>query len=176
MDGILIEDIIIQAIGIVAMGLAIFSFQSKESKGVLYLQVGSSTAWAIHFLLLGAYTGAILNAIAIVRNLLFSFKRYRFFASKWWIAVFSVIFTVVAVLTWEGWLSILPLVGMVTSSFAFFMKDANKLRYLYFLSSPPWLIYDAISKSIGGTITEAFCMISIIIALIRYSDKRKRHG
>ena len=60
-----------QGIGIIGLLFAVISFQKNSSKGILLFQILASTAFILHFLLIGAYTGSALNFIGVVRNLLF---------------------------------------------------------------------------------------------------------
>ncbi len=57
---------------------------------------------------------------------------------------------------------------MITTTFAFRQKEGKRVRLLSLLNSPLWLVYNALNESIGGAITEVFCLISIGIGYIRH--------
>ena len=60
-------DILIQAIGIAAMLCSIISFQGKRNKTILWLQFASNLLFLVHYLLLDAIIGAMMNVIAMLR-------------------------------------------------------------------------------------------------------------
>ena len=159
-----------QLIGIVASAVAILSFQNKTQKKIVLFQLASTTLFCIHFTMLGAYSGAILNAVAAVRSLVFSQKEKKWAQSRVWLVVFAAASVAVGVLTGggEGWLCVLPVVGMLFTTAAFWIEDAEKVRWVALPSSPCWLIYNVIHGSIAGVITESFAMGSILVAQLRY--------
>ena len=63
---------IAQAVGIVAMTVAFISFQQKTQKGIVAIQMLSSGLWTVHLYLLGAYTGCLLNFMAVIRDAIFA--------------------------------------------------------------------------------------------------------
>lgn len=172
LNGISLEDILIQLIGFAAMLLVIISYQAKKRTIILLIQILSSTLWAIQFLLLGGITGAALNILAIIRALIYMQKdKYAWTNSLWLPIGSSIVFVTVGIITYESLISILPMIAMVIASFALFVRDERKIRLMSLGISPPWLIYDAFSGSVAGVISEVFTICSIIIALIRYRKK-----
>lgn len=167
-------NILTQAIGVLAMCVAIVSFQAKKSFLIIIFQTVSSTLWMIHFLMLSAYTGAILNGVIVIRNIVYAFHGKKKWASNIiWVFVFSAAIIAVSIFTWKGIISILPMLGSICTTISFYIINPQKLRIVSFVSSPLWLVYDALNRSYPGVITEVFVMISIIIALIRYSKKKE---
>jgi len=163
-----------QVVGIMAMGLNIFSFQSKRRNSILIVQLLGSVLWTTHFLLLASPTGAAMNIVAIIRNFLYSQKGKRKWASSPILpAIIIALFIACGLMTYQGFISILPIVGMTASSIALFITDERKIRFLSLLVSPPWLIYDAYSSSIGGVLSETFTIISILVAIYRFDLKKK---
>ena len=62
---------IAQIIGIFAAALNIYSFQCKSKRGIIAFQLFGGMLFTINFFMIGAITGAIMNALAIIRALLF---------------------------------------------------------------------------------------------------------
>jgi hypothetical protein len=58
------NQIFIQLIGFVALGIAFSVYQLNERKGMLRLQMWASLLFSIHFFLLGAYTGSVSGSLA----------------------------------------------------------------------------------------------------------------
>lgn len=157
-----------QGIGMVAFLVAAWSFQQNSQKRIVYFQLISTTLFAVHFAMLGVMTGAVLNMIGVFRAAIFSQKDKAWAKNKAWLAFFVVLCIAAGILTWKNWLSILPLIGMIFTTVAFWVEDPKMVRRLSFPSSPCWLIYNAASHSWAGVLTELFIMTSILIATFRY--------
>lgn len=170
--GLTLSEIGIQLLGFVAMAFGIGSFQAKKRVYILLMQSIASLLWVTQFLLLGGFTGAALNFIAVLRGATYMQKgKYKWASGIWMPIIFSVLLIVMGIFTWEGFISLLPTGAMVVSSFALFMTDERKIRYLSLIVSPPWLVYDIITGTIAGTLAEVFSLTSIIIAIYRFRKK-----
>ena len=162
-----------QLLGVLGFIFSVISFQQNTQKRIVFVQFLANVSFTIHFYLIGAYTGSILNGIAIIRSFVYCFKDKKWASSNIWIVIFSLAFVVAGIYTWEGPLSILPIVAMVLSSISFGIKNPKLVRRIYFPCSPMWLIYNIAGRSIGGVLTESFAMISIIIGMLRFDRKKK---
>ena len=169
--------IIVQAIGFVAMALGISSFQRKERNSILTFQMSASVLWMIQFILLGGYTGAMQNAIAIFRAFFYSKKdKWKFVSSYATPALFIAAFVCAGLITFrdEGFIILLPVIAMTISTVALYFDNENTIRYLSLLVSPLWLIYNLRVGTIAGVICESITICSIIISLIRYRTRNTK--
>ena len=127
--------------------------------------------WAGHFFLLDAFTGMALNLVAAVRFYVY----YRTKPSKRniWIMWFFIGITVLATaLTWQGWISLLPLIGTASGVIAFWQKKTKHIRRLALISSPPWLAYAVIVGSYPGIVVESLLLISNLTGQARFDFKK----
>ena len=60
---------IAQIIGFAAMATVVASLQVKNPRGTLWVMAVATGLFSLHFGLLGAVTGCILNALNVLRNL-----------------------------------------------------------------------------------------------------------
>lgn len=171
-------DWFVQGIGIVGAILGVASFQRKTQQGIVLFQLSGNVMWTLHFLLLGAAAGGILNGIAILRGVVFYFRAERkWAASPVWYAVFIAMFTGAAIFSWwqgDGALALLPLGGMIFTTVSLALRDPFLVRVVSFGSSPCWLTYNIINFSIPGIATEIFAMTSIIVGVLRIDLPRMR--
>ena len=171
-------DWVVQGIGVVAAILGISSFQMKTPRGIVLLQLLGSTMWTIHFLLLGAAAGGILNAIAVFRGIIFYLRNdHKWAAHPAWYGVVGAMLVGATVFSWvnaDGALALLPLAGMIATTVSLALRDAFRVRAVSFISSPCWLIYNVINASIPGIITEIFAMCSIIVGILRIDLPKMR--
>ena len=166
--------IITQLLGAVAMALGVLSFQAKSSGRILVWQLTANCFWCAHYFLLNAYTGAFLNILAFVRNTLYYIIGKKNSDKIQYVAIgFCVLSIVVSLITYQSWLSLLPMLGTAVQTFSFTAKSANKMRLFTMLGSPFWLTYNLMSGSISGAITETFAIISMIVGMLRYRGKEE---
>ena len=161
------DNLLAQIIGFGGTALTIIAYQQNKRKKILLCTVISAALFAIHYIILGAYTGAIMNILAASRSLVFMNNTKKWAKSKIWVAVFMIVYTVACVLTWDKWYSVLPLIAMLLTTVSNWFQSEKKIRFLTFPSSPCWLVYNVLNGSFAGVITEIFVMSSLIIAIIR---------
>ncbi len=162
------DNIIAQIIGFCGLALNGLSFQQKKRKGILSFQICAAAMFIVHYILLGAYTGAVLNFLGLLRSLVFINNDKKWAKSPAWLGVFIVVFSVASVATWVDWYSFLPATAMILTTVSYWLKNETKIRLVTFPSSPCWLVYNIITGSIAGIATEAVVMISLIVAIVRY--------
>ena len=107
------------------------------------------------------------------------FKADRIF----WLPVFFSLFIVSYLLSFTVFgtepstknllVEVLPVLGMMVSTVSFRTKNAATVRKLSLINSPLWLIYDALTLSVGGTLCEVISLISIIVGIFRLDLKKK---
>lgn len=147
------------------------SFQAKTTLRICLLQCVACVFHTTQFILLGAYTGAALNGLALLRNLVYANGEKKWAKSPLWPFIFSAVYIISGILTWQDAFSILPALALVLSSFALRLKNAQHSRILNFPASPLWLVYDLHTGAYLSVVTEVLAMSSIILGLIRYRKK-----
>ena len=175
-------EIVAQGISFVAMAMNILSYQQRTQKGVLTFQRVGSMLFAVSFFLLGAYAGALLNAVGITRALVF-INRDRLHATHpaWlcgytllYVASYVLVFTVFAKAptTRNLIVEVLPVVGMTLTTVSFRFRDAKTIRRFGLVNSPLWLIYNVFCFSLGAILCETISLVSIVIGTIRFDLKK----
>lgn len=163
-----------QTFGFMAMAGAIICFQQKNRDRILIWQIVVTVLWTIHFILLKSPTGAAINAMQVVRSIIFLNKDKHAF-TKWngWPVVFTLITVALGIVTWEGPMSILPIIGTTFSTVSLWMKKPLTIRLLTLPVSVTWGIYDLLSGSVAGCCNETIAIINIIIAIFRVDLRKK---
>lgn len=176
-------EIIAQIVGIFAMLFNILSYQGKNQKTVIALQLIGGALFAINFLLLGALVGGILNILATIRAIVFLFKDKLKADRLPWLFGFVASYIVVYILNFTAFgkeptafnliVEVLPVIGMLALNIGFMLKNASDVRKCGLVSSPAWLIYNIIVGSWGAIACEALTLISIFVGMLRYDNKAK---
>lgn len=176
-------DIFAQALSIAGLACIVASYQQKKKSALILCQLVGGTLFGIHYLLMNAYAGFLLNIIAVFRALVFYKENLPKKAGNVWVCVFHVLCLAAyaaAFLLFDTeptpinfLLEVLPVIGMFSLSISFNMTGAKEIRRLGMISSVCWLIYNIAHLSIGGIACEAMCLVSIIVGMLRYDIKKK---
>lgn len=178
-SGLGARDIAAQLVGFVAMALLVSSFQMKTRTGILKVQLVSESLWVLHYFLLGAYTGMALNVVAAVRCYVYGQRETKKWADK---DIVPVVFFIIAVLTcvfsWSGPVSLLPTASICINTFVLWSKKPRFIRIFSIPGCVCWLIFNYISGSYAGVLTEILDLVSIATAILRYDvlKKSKKFG
>ncbi len=172
-----------QAIGLAAMLFNILSYQRKQQKHVIAMQLCGGALFSLNFLLLGAYVGGLMNILAAIRALVFLFREKLKADRLPWLFGFIGLYLGVYILNFTLFgkeptgrnliIEILPVIGMTAVSIGFRLKSAAGIRRCALIASPAWLIYNIASGSWGAIICEVLSLASIIIGILRH-DKGSR--
>lgn len=87
-------------------------------------------------------------------------------------AVLCIMQIAALVLTWAGWISILPVAANIASTIGGYTHNPRKIRIAgMFINSPLWIVYNIIVGSWAGIMDEIVSEASMIISIIRYGWK-----
>ncbi len=165
-------NIIIQLIGLIAVCFFIACFQSRRRKDLLKLQISGALLFALHFLLLGAMSGFVMNLIGAARG--YTFLRIgpknRNIA---YLVLFIFLFSVATILSWQGVKSILPLIGMTFGTLVYWQKLPSRSRLMVPLSTIPWFTYSYITGSYPGMVVEVMVTLSAIVGIYRHDIPKR---
>ena len=163
-----------QIFGVIAVILGFITYQIRTQKALLFVQTVTALVFVIHYLLIGAVSGMVLNIVAMIRNLVYSRRDLKIFSGKAWPIVFSVIMGIIGLLFWQDWYSVFVVLGLVINSLCMSVQDPQKIRKSILISSPLVLIYDAFALSIGGIIYESAAIISALAGILRFSKPKTK--
>ena len=156
-----------QWIGVIAIVVSFIGFQNKNARRIFAYQITTNALWSLHMLLIGAYTGMILNIIGLARSFLLYSENKPYGKSKISMAIVMLAFTIGGIISWNGWQSILSTLAMGTP--LLWTRHAKVIRFSQILLiSPLWLYHNILVCSVAGTITECVTIVSVFISIIRY--------
>ncbi len=163
-----------QIIGFIPMIIAFFTFLFNDRKKIIFSKAISDLLWAVHFFMLGEPSGGAINTVNVARNLVFSQKGNKKWASSAYIPVFfCIVSAVCTILTQDSIKGILPLVGSCLAIIGFWCTDPHNVRKFNLPGVTLWLIYGILTLSISSIISNTLSTISIIITEIKYRKKSK---
>lgn len=163
--------------GILAIGLAFFILISRSRSKMLGFKLADDILWALNFFFKGsiAFTGCAQHSIAILREIVFSFKGKKNWAnSPVWLAVFILFFVTMPIYTWAGVISVMPAVASILSTIGFYFKNPHNTRLINVLVQPIMITYAWLVTNYFSLLCSSITLISTVIGLIiDVREKRK---
>ena len=162
-------DLFVQIIGFAGVIINLLIYQQKSQKRVLYFKLISDIIWAAHYLFLGAFSGAAIACVGMIRETVFIFsEKHR---EKWLILFMSI--TLVSIyLTWKNWFSIFPAIASFLSVISFWQKSPRRTRLFAFPISFCMCTYSLSSGSWAGVFNEVLTITSATIGLLRKEQSK----
>lgn len=76
------------------------------------------------------------------------------------------------IVTWDGWLSLLPIVANIAATIGGYTHNARKIRVVgIFVNSPLWIAYNVAVGSWAGVLDELITEVSMFLSIVRYGWK-----
>ncbi|MBE7092906.1 MAG: YgjV family protein [Clostridiales bacterium] len=160
-------NIIAEIIGILALILSFFIFLFNKRSHIIAVKTVCDSMGAIRFLLRGELVGGAINALNIVRNIVFSQKHKRWVNHLYTPLFFCILTFLTALLRWKEWYSFLPMAGSLLGTIGFWCSDVKNVRKFNLPAVFLWLIYGVIIKSFSTVLCNIFSIASIIIAMVK---------
>lgn len=163
-----------QAIGIIGFTLTFCSYQCKTAKKLLLLQTISTLLFILHYYLIDAASGMLLNIVCIARNVVYYYKDKRVFSYPFYPYLFAALIAGCCVLSWQGPVSLLITVALVINTVFLSFGRQNLLRASVVFTCSLILIYNVFMFSVGGILNEGIAILSSAVGLWRY--RREKEG
>ena len=158
-------------VALAASILMVYSGVIKNKKRIIYIQSIQIGLFVISNIILNGISGAIINAIGFVRNIL-SYKDKLKVKEKIIITVLSVI--LILCFNNLGFIGLLPLISTVVYLWFMTIKDVSKFKLLVIFTMVLWTLYDFTIKSYTSGIFNILTIVTNVIALIRLNLSKKR--
>ncbi len=167
------ENIIIgQILGIIATVITFISYQANTKKILLILQTAATVCTCLSFLFLGAKTGFALNIVCIVRNVVFYFEERTSRLYYPSVIVLTILMAGVGALSWQGPISLLMIIALGVNTVFISFGNPQLLRKSILLTSTMVFLYNIYVFSIGGMTSEMISIVSSVIGIIRFKNKK----
>ena len=149
-------------IALIASILMVLAGLQKKKKKILFIQIIQIALSVISNLVLGGYTGAIINALSCVRDIL-CYKDKMGTREKIIIIILAVGLSLI--FNNLGWIGLLPLIATVVYISFMNTKDVVKFKLLIIFSMVMWLIHDLYINSYTSGVFDFASIIANLIAI-----------
>ncbi len=167
-------DILIQVIGILGLIISVAAFQFKKHSHIVLSKMTSELVFAAQYVLLGAWTAAVLDFISVIRNLLFMKLVKKNISTTPVIVVFGLFVIATGFFTFDGFVSLLPIGSKLLTTVSYGMKNERLLRIITLPSCIMWIIYNLFVGSIAGILTDTITLGSLLLAMYKFDLKPSR--
>ena len=164
-------DFIIQLIGFVGLFMSILAFQFKKHGRIVLCKMSSEFIFAIQYIFLGAWTGAVLEFLSVFRNALFLRLVKKNRSTTPVIVVFGLFVLITGFASYSSPLSLLPIGAKLLTTVSYGMKNEKWLRIITLPSCVLWIIYNLYVGSVAGAIGDSIALISLLIAMYKFDLK-----
>ncbi len=167
--------IIANILGVAAVVVFALSFQCKTRRGIILVNLLSRVFYVLQYLLLGALPGAVFDLLGALAAWPAEQKDKRI-VKKYKILILVALFALVAlagVALYQSPWSLLPLAGVVFEIAALWLSREKRIRIVSFIAQPFWLAYNLHCLAFGSAVGNIFTMVSITVALLRFSVRQR---
>lgn len=160
-----------QILAFLSLILMIFAYQQKNKPRILKFTLTSDALYAIHYIILGAWSGVATKLISVIRDfyIIYKGKEIKKIAP---LMIFICAYVVVSITTFSSFLSILPLCASVVYSIGIYNGNEQRMRITTIICCMLWLIYNISVFSVAGMMSDISIAISNVIAYCRYRKSR----
>lgn len=153
-----------QAIGIIGMVLCLLCYHGKTHKSLLAIKLAADIIWAVHYFMIGGYSGFALNVLCTARETVYMVDKNDK-RRVLWLCLFVLANWSVQFFTWKGLTSLFPAIVATIGSYSFWQKNVTVTRVLALVIAALMFTYDLFVMSYAGLLSEALTFVSALAAL-----------
>ena len=165
-----------QILGLTGSLLAFTAVQTGSRRKIIGLQLVCCVLWVVQYVLLGAWTGVLINLLGLARGVVCAYNDRPWARSRLWLALFLACYGAAPLLTWDGPYCLLLGAAMMLTTAALWTRNMRLTRLLFLLNSPPVFAYNLIAGSYTGAAIEVAAFCSFALAVWRFDLRRPAAG
>ncbi|MGD9901216.1 MAG: YgjV family protein [Spirochaetales bacterium] len=156
-----------QIIGVFIIILSIISLIFKNKDKLLLYQTIAAVGKVAAILLVGGWSGAINQIVGLIRKYWFYINAKKGRANGLWLLMlFSFAAIIVTIFTWEGYISLLPMVSIIGVTYGLWQNNIFVLRYCLMIGNIGYSIYGIVVGAYTTATNEIILLVATIISLI----------
>ncbi len=158
-----------QIFGIIALILAVISVQYIDKTKLLFLQTLTNVFKILSLAFVGGLGGAYSQFVGLLRKMWF-YKNSKNHKENGLASLifFCALVVVVTIFTWDGYISLLPMFGIIFGTYGIWQDDPFILRYFTLIGAAFFTVYGVMVLAYTNALSELFEVVSIGISLIRF--------
>ena len=169
------QQLIGQALGILATVITVISYQMNTKRSLLLVQTIATACTCLAYLFLGATSGFTLNIVCIIRNIVFYFQKDSGKVHTISALVLAAAMVAVGALSWQGPISLLIIVALAANTVFMSFGNPQLLRQSVLGTSSLVLLYNIFVFSIGGIANEGLSIVSSAVGIVRFRKEKAKN-
>ena len=169
------QQLIGQALGILATVITVISYQMNTKRSLLLVQTAATACTCLAYLFLGATSGFTLNIVCIIRNIVFYFQKDSGKVHTVSALVLAAAMVAVGALSWQGPVSLLIIVALAANTVFMSFGKPQLLRQSVLGTSSMILLYNIFVFSIGGIANEGLSIVSSAVGIVRFRKESAKN-
>ena len=152
----------------------IVSMLNKKKKNVVFFLIISTILFALHYMCLYAWTGAVIGIVELVFLILMYLLEIKY-KTKYnsYLSISTMVITIIlSIITWNTWISVLPMLAMVIYLFGLMFSNVIIVKTCTFIRLTLNGIYMLLLKSYFGAGLSIVILIFTIVGIVN-DYKRK---
>ena len=162
-------------LGVLAVITFLLSFQFKNRKNIIAVNLTSRLLYILQYILLGAFEGAVLDFLGLILSFFAGYKEKKFVVKHFntIIVLVNIILLAIGLVLYKNIFSIFAILGIVLEITALWLTKEKNIRILSLFSAPFWLVYNLTNSAYGSVVGNVLTMVSIGIAMARLDFNKK---
>lgn len=166
----LLEAPLTTLLGFIGMAAAVTWPLFKSRNGMLAGQMGVHLFFAAHYFLLGAYTGSLMNGLALLQaGAAVPLERHRAFRLIYILTL--PLIAAGALYTWQGIPSIFSSLGLAFISLGRYQTNTYWFRIFLIAAISSWFVHNLVVGSVPGMMADGLSMATSLWMIVK---ERKR--
>lgn len=147
------------------------SYLCKDKRKILICNMAGAVMQCVAYFLLDAWSGFYVNILAVVRTGVFLLQNiFQKNDKKNWVdilllVVLNLACVAIGVFTFEGILSLLPILATVLYTISLWQDSPKVYRYYGLIVSTCWILYNIFVSAILGAICESVVLATAIVGI-----------
>jgi len=158
-----------QVVGLFAMIFSIVSWQLKNPRHIILMNVPGCSLWAIQYIMLGGITGALMNIFSVFKDGALGFVRCSIV--PYIISAYLLLIWAFGIYFFNNWFDSLALAGGTISNLALLKRDNRALMSRACIASQIcWITYNSIVGAWIALICGVLVTVSSLIGMYRHEN------
>lgn len=155
--------------GMFAIMFWLFSVQKKEKKDILSFQLIANILYAMQYIFLGAFSAASMNITSALRcGTFYMYESKKEEIPRYLLIIFILIILICGFLTYNGFLSLIPIIITIFYTYSAWKKNTNWIRYVFIFAALVWIYYNLSTGAYISVVGNILEIISGVISLVRF--------
>ena len=171
------NDIIVNAVGVLALILLVTSYQMKNRSTMFNVYLGTATCWILYFGLQGNFASVLMNLVAVIRTFVFKLRgKQKWVDSYLTLTIFLIGMTGLTALSFRDYRDIFPLFATASQTVAFYQVKEKNIRAINLVGYVFWILNGITCQYWVALVCDSITFVSLIVAIYRFAKIEKKEA